>query len=464
MTYQEDSEVYTAGGRITCDLPWSTVLGAEFNTFSEKREGDYRAAFFPTGISPAPGQHIAAFDTPVHSSDDNQRRDIGVDLRSTLNSGLMLNFRVYNSYYEKRNSTTAVNWQDAGYSSEDVSASLGMNADVDLWTYEAFAVWAPGIRHLMTIGGEYRDEAREGTVFNAAGTPETRSVEYKAGYLQDEWRITDKLSAILGARYDHIRQSELTESDDRITVKAGLVNRFSDMLILRGNFAQGYRTPDIRELYIRKNTPAGAQRGAAVNDPGLGKTPHDLDPEFVNNYEIGVSGSFRQMHYSAAVFYNDISDKIEEVTKNPGQANSYTTFENISDAITYGLELSAGYDFDAGICFDVSWFELRTENEQSGADLEFNPERQITATLRYAGDRFETWVMGKYIGEQYTPATPDHWVDAYILVDAGARYFLDKRRRYALYGGVDNLFDERVDKLIGSSVGPYLYAGLRADF
>ncbi|HID97130.1 MAG TPA: TonB-dependent receptor [Thermodesulfobacteriaceae bacterium] len=459
VSYREESDVFTIGGRSTYEIFESTVVGVEFNYFTEERDGDYRSAFFPTGISPAPGKRIPAFDTPVHSHDDNWRRDIGLDLSSNLSSDLTLNLRVYNSFYEKRNTTTALNWQDAGFQSQAASENLGMSADVDIWSYEAYAVYAPGESHLLTGGGEYRDEQRDATVFNQRGTFETRDVDYTAVYLQDEWQITDSLSATFGGRYDVI-----SNADNKATFKVGLVNKFDELCILRVNFAQGYRTPDIRELYIRKNTPAGAQRGSSVADPMLGKQPFDLEPEFVNTYELGLSGRKNGFHYSAALFYNDIADKIEKVTKNPGTPRTYFTFENISDATTKGIELAVGYDFEFGLGLDLNWYELDTENDQTGKDLEFNPDRQVSATVSFRMDRFEVWAMGKYVGKQYAPQAQSQWVDSYFTVDAGASYALGQDKEYELYGGVNNIFDESVDKLIGSNVGPYFFAGLRVNF
>jgi outer membrane receptor for ferrienterochelin and colicins len=459
VSYREESDVFTVGGRATYDLFESTVIGTEFNYFTEERDGDYRSAFFPTGISPAPGQRIPAFDTPVHSHDDNWRRDIGVDLRSNLSSDLTLNFSVYNSFYEKRNTTTALNWKDAGFPSQAASENLGMSADVDIWSYEGYAVYALGESHLMTGGAEYRDEKRDATVFNQMGTFESRDVAYKAIYLQDEWEITESLSATFGGRYD-----DISNADNKATFKAGLVNKFNKLSVLRVNFAQGYRTPDIRELYIRKNTPAGAQRGSSVADPTLGKQSFDLEPEFVNSYEIGMSGRRNGFHYSAAIFYNDIADKIEQVTKNPGTSTAYYTFENISDATTMGLELAVGYDFDSGVGLDLNWYELDTENDQTGEELEFNPDRQVSATISYGLDHFDIWSMGRYVGKQYAPEAQNNSVSSYFLVDAGVSYALGEKKEYELYGGVNNIFDESVDTLIGSNVGPYFFAGIRVDF
>lgn len=459
VSYREESEVYTLGGRFTFDLLNNTTVGAEFNYFTEERDGDYRSTFFPTGVSPAPGQRIAAFDTPVHSHDDNERLDFGADLKSAISTDLTLNFRIYNSYYEKRNTTTASNWEQAGYASEEASESLGMNADVDIWSYEGYAVYALGDSHLLTGGGEYRDEEREATVFNQAGTPETRSVDYTAFYLQDEWQISNSLSTTFGARYD-----DISNADNKTTFKVGAVNKFSEQVIVRANFAQGYRSPDIRELYIRKNTPAGAQRGSSVVDTTLGKVPYDLQPELLNSYEIGISGKNAGWHYSAALFYNEIEDMISQVTKNSGTPSTYYTFENISDATTSGLELAVGYNFASGLGLDLNWAELDTENDQTGEDLEFNPERQVSATLNYMQDSYNLWISGKYIGEQYAEVADDDTIDSYFLTNVGGTLFLLEKQQLELYGGVNNIFDESVDTLLGSSVGPYVYAGIRYNF
>lgn len=459
VTYREDSEIFTIGGRITHDIFDATLLGISFNYLTEEREGEYRAAFFPTGVSPAPGKRIPAFDTPVHSEDDNWRRDIGVDLRSNLSDELILNLKIYNSYYEKRNTTTALNWQDAGFASKAASANLAMNADVDIWSYEAFMVYAFGENHLITTGAEYREETRDASVFNVDGIVERRAVEYKAIYLQNEWQINDSLSATLGGRYDDISNAE-----NKATFKAGLVNKFSPLYILRVNFAQGYRTPNIRELYIRRDTPRGAQRGASVADPVLGKLPFDLKPEFINSYEIGLSGRSGGFNYSVALFYNDITDKIEQVTRNAGTPQLHHTFVNINDVTTQGIELALGYDFKSGLGLSFNWYELDTENDQTGKELEFNPERQLSGTVSYKADRLNIWAKGRYVGEQYAPEAAGNWVDSYFLTDLGGSYALGTTKQYEIYGGINNLFDESTDKLIGSNVGPYFFAGLRVNF
>ena len=68
-----------------------------------------------------------------------------------------------------------------------------------------------------------------------------------------------------------------------------------------------------------------------------------------------------------------------------------------------------------------------------------------------------------YIGEQHY-AEGTHTADDYILVNLTASYAFGDKNAYEIYGGVNNVFDEDVDTIIGSNVGTYFFAGLRASF
>lgn len=458
VTYREQAETKNIGGRLSYDLLPETTIGLDFSYFDEERDGEYRSTYFPTGISIA-GKRVPAFDVPVHSHDENWRRDLALDLSSTLTSDLDIFLRASNSYYQKRNTTTALHWRDAGFTSKSSSKSTGMNADVDIMTYEGYAVYRAGSAHVLTVGGEYREEERKGTLFNMRGEFETKHVEYGSAYLQDEWRITDTLRATFGARYDNI-----SNADDKATFKVGLINTFDELLTARVNFAQGYRAPDIRELYIFQNTPAGSLRGATVTDETLDKIASDLDPEFINTYEVGLSGKTGGFSYAATLFHNDIQDKIEQVTKNPGTTQSYFTYENVSKAMTQGVELSAGYEFDSGFSVHLDWYELDTENKNTGHPLEFTPEREASATISYANNGFEAWISEKYTGRQYTLDDEDTWVDPFFLTNCGISYLFGETSQYKIYAGMNNVLNERVDTRLGSDPGQAVYAGLRYFF
>jgi outer membrane receptor for ferrienterochelin and colicins len=447
VTYTEDSDVNTIGTRLSYDFNDDTTVGLDLNAFTEKREGSYIGYFHPSNARTPIGSKIPVFNIPVNTKDDNTRIDVGLDLSTNINEDLLLKLRAYKSYYKKRNTTTAKYYSQMGYSSEAESASNGMNANVDIRTYEALINYSLNDNHFLTTGIEKRDENREASVFTKTSEMTKKSVNYKAIYLQDEWQINDSLNAIIGARYD-----EVSNADNKATFRLGLVNSFSNLFNLRANFAQGYRTPDIREMYINKQTPNGLQQGANV----IG---YDLKPEFTNSYELGLSGRTNNFSYTTAIFLNEIEDKISQVN-----TGSYYTFQNLSKAETKGLELSFKYNFTNDLSSAFSWTELRTENKTTKKELEFNPNRTLALNLDYKlTPNLLIGTKASYIGKQYyVKNNTENMTNAYTLVDMNANYKINNT--FTVYAGVNNIFDKKVDDILGSNVGTYYFSGLRAKF
>jgi outer membrane receptor for ferrienterochelin and colicins len=503
VSYREESDVNTVGGRVEFDMTDALTTGLEFNWFEEEREGIYRGDFHPMGFRPPTGHKanpivghdengnpisffdkfgkfkgkIPSWDVPVRSTDDNERLDLSADAVLNVSDDLVINFNLYNSYYEKRNTTTMTEFADFGYPSEEKSAASGMSANVDITSFETYATWALNDAHLLTIGGELRDEEREATVFSQGPGFDTRSVSYKALYAQDEWDLTDTLNVTLGGRFDEYNQDSYIDSlgnnrddnkDSEATYRIGMVKNISDMVNLRASFAQGYRVPDIRELFIQKQTPAGLQLGSQAVFPDFNKTEHQLEPEATDSFEVGVSGKKDRLNYEVVVFFNDITNRIQQVSvdANADQKDDYFTFQNVSDAETKGLETTLGYQLTDALDMTFFWTELETENKDNGKQLEFNPERTLSTQFDWAAsERLHLGVNAVYTGEQsYVQNGEDKTAADYTLVNVNGSYGFGKDNRFEVFSGIDNLFDESVETRLGSNVGTFVFAGLRAEF
>lgn len=481
VTYREEAEVLNIGTKLAYELSDTLTAGIAFSYMQEERWGTYIGYAHPFGFKPPIGHpknpivgykpdgtpisfvdkkghpkgKCPAWNVPVDSYDDNTRRNISGDLQWMASDELFLKLKIYNSYYEKRNTTTMKEWKDFGFPNEDASAANAMNANVDITSYELSGNYALNDAHLLTFGAEYRDEKRDATVFDNTPNMSRKEVDYQAVYLQDEWEVSDTFNVIVGARYDAISNSE-----NKPTFKIGAVKNFSPMFNLRASFAQGYRTPDIREMYINKQTPSGLIEGAEV-------VGYDLKPEFTNSYEIGASGRYGGFGYTTAIFLNKIDDRIEMVR---GAKPKSFTFVNLSEAETKGFELMANYDFGNGLNTEFTWYELRTEDKNTGKDLEFNPDRTLSLKIDYSlNQNLNFGILATYVGEQhYTKETSNGRVDAltdpYTLVDFTTSYKFGKENRHEIYGGVNNIFDEEVEDVLGSNVGTYIYVGFRAKF
>ena len=495
VTYREKSDVDTIGGRGEYDITDKLTVGTEFNWFKEERNGVYRGKFHPMGFKPpighkkrpitgydANGDPIGkpkgkcpSWDVPVNSKDENERLDIAADVNYDVNDDLDIKFRVYKSYYEKRNSTTIKEFADFGYPTEAKSAASGMSANVDVMSYELSSNWQINDNHLLTGGVEHRGEKREATVFVQKGDFATREVSYQALYLQDDFTVGDDLRFTIGGRYDVYNQAGYkdefnvehdSKSDSESTFRVGMVKNFDKMANLRVSVAQGYRVPDIRELFIQKQTPAGMQLGAQTIDTRFGKTAYDLKAEKSLSYEIGLSGENKQFSYSLVAFQNDIKDKIQQVQRGSG----YYTFENLNDAETKGAELTVGYNVTDNIKTTLFWIELQTEDKSTGKDLEFNPDRVISLAVDFnVNDSLNLGINATHTGEQYYAVkTPTGMIDknteAYTLTNITGNYSFGEDDMFNLNAGINNIAGTKVDKRLGSNVGRYYFAGMKVNF
>ena len=446
VTYRDDAKVYSIGAKLSYEFSDELKAGVDLNFFKEDREGVYLgAAKAPRAGSTPPV--VLVTNTLVKSVDDNQRVDASIDLEYFVSDDFSAKFRVYNSYYEKRNETTPINFTGP--------VNRKFSANVDITDYEAIANYAGIQKHFLTFGANNRRETRESSAINPNPSSEefiTKNIDYTSLYIQDEWQITDTISAILGARYDNI-----SNADSKSTLKAGLVKNISNMLNVRVNYAEGYRAPDIAELYVVSPQPGKQPRyGAEVVIAGV-KDAHTLNPEFVRSYEIGANGRNDKFNYDLALFFNDIEDKVELELVN----NQYYTSLNKSSVETMGAELSLGYKLTPQIDTKFNWLELRTEDKETGKDLLFNPERNIAASISYTPfSGFFTMFSARHVAKQYISTTQE--VDGYMICNLNVSKKIGKE--IEVYGGVNNLFNEEVVQELGSNVGAFFYAGLRAQF
>jgi outer membrane receptor for ferrienterochelin and colicins len=78
----------------------------------------------------------------------------------------------------------------------------------------------------------------------------------------------------------------------------------------------------------------------------------------------------------------------------------------------------------------------------------------------------------KYIGEQYyketvnrgtpTESTKDSTTKAYTTIDWNINY--EHSNKVTLYAGINNLSDQKVEDVLGSSSGRYFFTGVKVSF
>ena len=447
VTYKDEATVKTIGTRLEYDFSDNFTAGLDLSYFTEDREGQYLG-----NASATSGGLIT--NTPVNSEDKNRRIDISSDFKYLINDDLSMNTKVYRSYYKKRNYTDPLTF--------DGATNTKFSANVTIDTLESDLTYILNDSNIITTGLEYRKETRDSGAINPdASSSEfiTKVVNYKSLFIQDEIEISDTLNAIVGTRYDNI-----SNADNKITLQAGLVKEIAEDTSIRANYAQGYRTPDIAELYVVSMYYKGAKRYGSEVINTIKTESYDLKPEQSQTFELSLSNKYENLSSVFTIFNNKVKDKIDLVSYNDSSSSTkYYTSENIDQVDIKGAEVSFDYDLNKDIDLGLNATYLKTEDESTGKELTYTPDISASFSVNYKiTNDLNTNLMLRYIGEQYSNSTNTEQTNNYTLVDLGAQYQINKNIEY--YLGVDNIFNKEVDEEIGTNVGSYYFTGLRITF
>lgn len=446
VTYGDDSTVNNAGISLEKNVTDNLTLGVDLNYFKEDREGSYLGSSQATGL---PGMVL---NTPVNSKDDNRRVDVSTFAKYYVNDDLTTTLKLYESYYKKRNETTPSNF--AG----PVNKKFSANVKID--DIESITTYALNDANLLTFGLDYRKEIRDSAAINP--DPQSsdfikKNIEYKSVYLQDEIKLSDTLNAIIGTRYD-----DISNADSKTTFQAGVVQKLGENTRIRANYAQGYRAPDIAELFVVAPLYKDGKRYGSEVVNNFKTSTYDLKPEKSDTFELTLANNFENFNSEIVLFKTIIKDKIESVAYGTGGSKYYTS-ENLDKVDINGVEVNLDYKFTESFDTQFNLTYLDTEDKNTNKELTYTPSLSASLNLNYKLlDDLTSNIAFRYIGKQYEDQANDNKLDDYTLIDLGLNYNINKIT--SIYGGVDNIFDKKVDERVNINVGTYYFAGVKVNF
>ncbi|MBN2887664.1 MAG: TonB-dependent receptor, partial [Chromatiaceae bacterium] len=321
VQYRDEARVDTLGARLEWLATPALRLALDVDLMREEREASYLSSQYPTAYL-AKGKPLGASNIPARQFDDNQRLDAAATLSWSPFETLDLRYRLHYSRYDKDREVRAIPYADLGYTSAQASASATNDSALTQWVNDLTATWRPAPGHTLVGGIEHRDNRIDSEALKA----EARIFE--SVFLQHEWQLLPALNLVYGARYD-----DDSVGGSRTSLQLGGVWTFSPLARLRANFAQGFKAPDDRSLYVDQVNPQGiAMLGAEIVAPERGKNEaHALDPESSDTLELGLAGGGSQWDYGITVFRTEVEDRIELV-REISNGLSYNTFRNIGEA------------------------------------------------------------------------------------------------------------------------------------
>jgi outer membrane receptor for ferrienterochelin and colicins len=334
-------------------------------------------------------------------------------------------------------------------------------------------------RDVITTGLEYQlndtDDAIPG--YNRVVDQKVNSIGL---YAQYEWKPTDKFTALVGARLDHVnvdgfytiqdieRTSDVSETvlNPRLTILFNV----TDELQFRGGYARGFRAPQAFNEDLHISSVGGEQRFVILSD--------DLESEFSNAYtaSLNFTKDFNktQTNFLLEGFYTTLQNPFTIVSTGTSLPNGSILEESKNGSGAYvagtNIELSVSpskeFTFQAGATIQRSVFkddQLLFEadggvpGEQDVILNEFVRAPNVYGFLNTnwtLSEAFNVDVTGSYTGSMIAPRviSDSGFID---LVDT--KSFLDMTTKLTyhfdpvedfhveLSGGVQNIFKSYQD-------------------
>ena len=292
--------------------------------------------------------------------------------------------------------------------------------------------------------------------------------------------LTDELTLNTGVRYNYIKTEagdsqvrgamnvmgqtipvnmdpDYADASQNKTVgSVGLVYRPFDKGAFRLNWSQGFRVPNIQELFLITSTGT-----LQFGNP-------DLKPEESDNYEFGFRWEDPNgLTSDVALFYSQADNYIETV--NAGQ---FYTYRNIAEATTYGLEFSASYlykRYEPYVNFTLMEREYETGTRSSKNTG--TPKLSGNTGLRFYGQLFELDAYANFAtctkndnldGSSYFGNTE---YGGYVTYNLSVSTKLGPNDEFTLYGSVENILDKnyQTNELIHEP-GRFFTLGVKGSF
>ena len=330
--------------------------------------------------------------------------------------------------------------------------------------------WSLGERFYLITGYDGRQETLDsdgsvgialGPVFNAQF--DIKDSDYKqqshAFYALLSTYLTDELTLNTGVRYNYIKTQAGSSHlgghlstggpdipidtsfnyDDVSQVKTlgsvGLVYRPWDEGAFRLNWSQGFRVPNIQELYLLTSTGT-----LQFGNP-------DLEPEESDNFELGFrwEDPHGGLMADVALFYT-ISDNYIETAR----SGQFYTYRNIAEAKSYGVEAALSYltKWNVEPYLNITAMERKYETQAGSSTNTGTPKFFGNSGVKYYGRYFDLDGFAQFAtstkndnldGWSYFGATE---YGGYVTLNLRVSTSFGDKDQFTVYASAENILDK----------------------
>ena len=346
------------------------------------------------------GGQLGTLGTGGYGPEQKYNRD-----QWTLSYKARLPFGTWDSSYMVNNTETIGRTIPPGTPGMAAGTARTLEVESKVFDTKLLVPWG---NHLTTIGAQHWDaEMVDGVA------PEAFAFTQKALFLEDEWRLHERVSLTIGARYD-----DHSIFGGQTSPRGYLVWSASPQWTFKGGVSKGYKTPRVEQLTPGINGFGGQGTIPLVGSPSL-------QPETSVTTELGAYfDNGAGWTANATVFNNDFKDKITSGTglincsyrpapNRPGcvsfgnwpNVDAFGQSINVDEAVTRGVEFATRFPLAAGWAASANYTYTDSE-QQSGASagkpLSDTPKHAVNARLTWEiSPAWNSWLRAEHRSERY---------------------------------------------------------------
>lgn len=385
---------------------------------------------------------------------DRKSSLVGLNYVNMLSDNLSLDTRVYYTYNSSRieyNRTSANQSYPTGGSADPAYPSVKVPGQFNQTDDNRFGAgikldWRLNDAHRLLFGldGNIVETRTTQVAAEYPVTNQFNDIQEKnaAAFLQDEWKITDRLTALGSARYDwsgidadyvwnsaNVATKLNNTSVDAVSPRVAFNYKAADDMALRASWGKSFRAPTLYERFVRMG-------GIFYGTPNP-----NLDKETLTAWEVGVFKQFGdKVSVDVAGFINDYDDLIQSII-----TGSTFQYRNITKARIWGIEAGVNYRPTSDWNLNMAYTYLNAKNSSYvlGQDttldknpdpewLPYRPEHTASASATWkANKKLSLNVNGRYVGKYnavsvYTNPLGTNYPGDFIVMNAGAKYQFTK--------------------------------------
>ncbi|MEZ8689145.1 TonB-dependent receptor [Vibrio splendidus] len=363
------------------------------------------------------------------------------------------------------------------YSRENVTdndaadSDTNYSSDVEELTQivEASATTYLGESHTVTFGMDYQLSE----LTNKENLVNDTSEAYQGAlFIQDQWLMTEQLTATIGGRLDKHEQY-----GEEFSPRVYLVHQTTNDLIIKGGVGKAFKAPTLTQNHTDYTVNSCKGWCDIVGN-------EDLNPETSWNYEIAALYTQPRWNVEGALFRNEIQDLIDRGDTECRSGGTWggngfgcvdtggnfvskgtRSYINVSEAVIQGAELTGQFQITDEWGVSGNYTFLDTEDKSTGEELLERYKHSGLVKLNWSPTYdLNTFVSARYRGERNIET--DLTQEAYTTLNIGGVYNINDSVR--VRAGITNLTDEAVSQEL-ESMG-YVeeprtyYVGMTADF